>query len=805
MTASENLERRALTELEQLLGLSTRRRENSLSKLEKSDPELACAVRRLLARDTEMHDWMPTEAPGLWEAADDHMPERIGQFLIDGVLGKGGMGVVLRGVRDDGMFDQIVAIKLMRAGSVTLAQQERFILERQILARLDSPAVCRILDGGVWEGRPFLIMEHAKGVPLTQYATEQVLDLKARLNLFLQVCEAVQYAHRKLIVHADLKPSNIMVTPEGQVKLLDFGIARLIDDAARDTAAGLTGGSLTLTRAYAAPERHAGARPSVEGDVFSLGAILFELLTGKIGEMPEGGKAWPLASESGDPVLVGDIDAIIARAVASDPAARYPDVAALTADIEAWLDLRPVAARPLDWRGRAAKFIVRHRRGLALAGFVALLLVSAAIFSAVQAMRAERAREAAEQRFADVRALAGAFNIYDDLARYPGTVGKRAEIAATSARMLDRLRQSPDAPVDLRLDTARSYRRLAEIQGYPSTSNVGQPEEASQSLQKAEMLLRGLLADRPADVNAATEYGWVLAYRWALLPDDDGSYKQIALARVQFATATKAAPHNAEARLGSIALKRADAYHLIWGKNEPAKAIPVARTALAELRAMKWPGTLAARAQMLEISLLSQLGDAAYYSGDVAGALTPYGEADAVVDRMIAAQGPTPSLRIAKAFQAYNLSGTLGDISGNLDEALRRARTGIDDLENLLAAGPDSSAEKMLLILYGQEAVVLENMGRVVDALGPMEKGIALRKRRLADVPHDYQRARDLAIGLMQQARLLGSDGRPNAGCAVIKETMRIWADLRKAGQLSGADTSNQVPEAEKLQAKLCS
>ncbi len=154
-----DIERRALIEVERLLDLSEPERASEIVALETTDPDLARAVRRLLARDPEAHDWMPTEAPGLWAAEEDRAPERIGPFRIDGIIGRGGMGIVLTGIRDDGLFAQTVAIKLMRAGIASFAQQERFILERQILARLDSPDVCRILDGGVWEDRPFLVMD----------------------------------------------------------------------------------------------------------------------------------------------------------------------------------------------------------------------------------------------------------------------------------------------------------------------------------------------------------------------------------------------------------------------------------------------------------------------------------------------------------------------------------------------------------------------------------------------------------------------------------------------------------------------
>jgi eukaryotic-like serine/threonine-protein kinase len=469
-------ERRALEALETLLDLPEDGRRAELERLDVDDAPLAAVLRRLLARNPDAHDWMPTEGPGLWEAESGRLPERIGPFAVTGVLGTGGMGIVLRGERDDGLFEQTVAIKLVRAGIVSLHQQERFILERQILARLDNPAICRILDGGVWEDRPFLVMDYVDGVPLTAFANERALDLKARIALFRAVCAVVQYAHRQLIVHADLKPSNILVTPDGTVKLLDFGIARLIGDEAIPTEGdGSSGrnGSITLTRAYAPPERRRGERPTIEGDVFSLGAILYELIAGRIGlpgDREHDASFWPapssVASVSGAPTakLRGDLDAIVAKALNRDPASRYPDVATLDADVVAWTSNYPVSARSVGWREHAGKFMARHWRGLAITGVIGAVLAATAIFASAQAFRAEQARVIAEQRFHDVRDLARAFDLNDDLARYPGTVTRRAALAATTARTLARLQTAADAPADLRLDTARSYRRLAEIQ-----------------------------------------------------------------------------------------------------------------------------------------------------------------------------------------------------------------------------------------------------------------------------------------------------------------------------------------------------
>lgn len=808
-------ERRALETLERLLDLSEDARRAELARLDAEDAVLAAAVRRLLAHDDSVTNWMPTDAPGLWAAENDRFPERIGPFAIRGVLGRGGMGVVLRGERDDGLFDQTVAIKLVRGALASLHQRERFILERQILARLDDPAIARILDGGVWEDSPFFIMEFVDGIGLTEYAAANGLDLAARLNIFLQVCRAVQYAHRQLIVHADLKPSNILVTSAGQVKLLDFGIARIIGDdgiAMGPSSSGKSGtGSITLTRAYAAPERRAGARPTIEGDVFSLGAILYEFVAGRIATPDEAAGTWPPASRteglapSRAAALEGDLDAILARALAPDPADRYPDVAALVADIEAWQNHYPVAARPLGAIERARRFVRRHQRGVALTAIVGVALLACTIFAAAQAIRAERARDIAERRFADIRTLDRSLNEgYDALARLPGTVPQRARLAEDAATTLARLDLTGDAPIDVRVDAARNWRRLAEILAYPATSNLGEPERALKALARSEALLANVVADRPRDAEALTERGWARADRWTLSPDAKDSLRLIEQAQADFDRALAIQPDVMPARLGQFALERARAYQRIWADNAPGKAIAPLNAALAGLRATKWPAAFAPRVATLEIALLNHLGDATYYAGDIPGSLAPYKQADTIADREIALRGETPTLAIVKAFAAYNLSGTLGELPGRSAESLKLARAGSARMERLLAAGADASAEKLLLMTYGQEGVVLENTGKIADALAITGKGNAIRERRLARQPAHFQAIRDVAIGLLQAGRLENLAGQPDAACATATRAITLFDRLKSMKALSDFDANNEMSEAIALHAKSC-
>ena len=259
--------------------------------------------------------------------------ERIGAFRLIGPLGQGGMASVFLAEREDVDFRQRVAVKLLRRGPCSELQQQLFRRERQTLAALTHPAIARLIDGGVTdEGVPYLVMDHVDGLPITRHADVHALDVAARLRLLCEVCRAVEVAHRQLVVHCDLKPSNILVTAEGAPRLLDFGVARLIDA----TGDGESSAAIGLTPGYAAPEQYSAAAVTTATDVYALGVLMQELLSG---ERP-GENTFPSR------VREGDLGAILAKATASDPARRYASAGDLADDLEHYLRHEPVRARP---------------------------------------------------------------------------------------------------------------------------------------------------------------------------------------------------------------------------------------------------------------------------------------------------------------------------------------------------------------------------------------------------------------------------------------------------------------------------
>lgn len=362
-------------------------------------------------------------------------PDRIGPYRILRELGRGGLATVYLAQRDE-PFRMEVALKLVRRGLDTEEIVQRFRQERQILASLDHPHIAHLLDGGTTtDGRPYFVLERIEGEPIDRYAAQAALSLEARLRLFLDVAGAVAYAHTRLVVHRDLKPTNVLVTHEGTVKLLDFGIAKLLDpDLDPETAVATRQGLRLLTPAFASPEQARGLPATTATDVYSLGVLLYRLVTGRH-PFPLAGLASAEALERAllgadppppsqclakapaeveDPLwqgpealvtlrrrLAGDLDGILLTALAREPERRYPSVERLADDLLRHLEGRPVSARRPTWRYRAGRFARRNKLALAAAGLAAAGLVGGAAAALWQAAQAGKARDRAETALAE--------------------------------------------------------------------------------------------------------------------------------------------------------------------------------------------------------------------------------------------------------------------------------------------------------------------------------------------------------------------------------------------------------------------
>ena len=449
------------------------------------------------------------------------MPDTVGPWRITGLLGEGGMGVVYRAERDDGLFERAVALKQIRPG-LGRALAGRLDAERHVLARLEHDGIARLYDGGVGaDGTPYVVMELADGAPITEHADAAGLNVEARVRLFVRVCQAVAYAHQRLVVHRDLKPSNVFVTPDGRPKLLDFGIAKLLGDAPGDSLAGaLTRTQAALTPSYAAPEQLTRGEVTTATDVYALGVMLYEVLAG---QRPysladtTAAEAERIVCETPPPApsavapadrarqLRGDLDVIVLKALAKEPERRYASAEALAADLERFLDGVPVEARPPTARYRASRFVRRHRLGVAAAALVAVALAGGA---GVALWQAAQARAEADKAQAVNDFLVGLLGAADPTAE--GRDVRVASLLDQAAADLDSaFADQPDVEATMRMTLGETYYQL------------GLYDEAEAQVRRALALREPLFGTRHPDVvRSQTELGFLWVQQDRLDPAD---------------------------------------------------------------------------------------------------------------------------------------------------------------------------------------------------------------------------------------------------------------------------------------------
>ena len=479
------------------------------------DPDLLAEVRSLLAADAEAHPLLDSLALDAIALPADLLPtgilpaegERVGPYRIVRPLGRGGMGAVFLAKRADGQFEQQVALKLIRGGAASTQIVRRFQSERQILARLQHPHIARLLDGGLTEnGQPYFAMEYVDGIPLDRYCDAHDASVDERIRLLRAVCDAVQYAHRRLVVHRDLKPSNLLVTDDGTVKLLDFGIAKMLageDDALADPALTQTGHAV-MTPAYAAPEQVLHTPVTTATDVYALGVVLYELLAGKRPFDLKGCSAAEverIVSEQLPPPpsaaapterqrrLRGDLDTICLKTLRKEPERRYASAEQLADDLQRHLDGRPVAAQPDTVGYRTRKFFQRHRTPVAAATLVVMLIGALIGFYTVQlAQERDRAQLEAETATQVSSFLQDLFSVPDPSESGGEDLTARAVLDQGAERIE---RELADQPV--------VQARMMQVMG-KVYQNLGAFDAATPLLERSLTLRRASLNARHPDV-----------------------------------------------------------------------------------------------------------------------------------------------------------------------------------------------------------------------------------------------------------------------------------------------------------------
>jgi non-specific serine/threonine protein kinase/serine/threonine-protein kinase len=757
------------------------------------DLELRREVASLLEATAETRgclDDLPV-APG----PQDDLPSggSIGPYRLVCQIGSGGMGVLYEAVRQDG-FQKKVALKIIKRGMDSVSIVRRFQRERQILAGLNHANITMLLDGGATEdGRPYFVMEYVEGRPITAYCDAHKLSTRERLELFRSVCSAVHYAHQNLVVHRDLKPSNILVSTAGVPKLLDFGIAKILNLEVTAAAVDLTMASMrVMTPEYASPEQVRGEPITTATDVYSLGVVLYELLTGHrpyrfktrspldiarviceqepekpstaVGRAEEGqgedGRSRRItpevvsATREGGPEqlrrrLRGDLDNIILKALDKEPGRRYTSVEQFSEDLRRHLAGLPVIARKDTPGYRAGKFIHRHKVGVFAAGLVALSLIGGLIGTAWQARIAGAERRKAERRFNDVRKLARSvlFELHDGISALHGSTAVRELLVKRALEYLDSLARDAEGDISLQRELAEAYERIGSVQGEPAEANLGNTRGALESYWKALAIRERIAAADPANRGARSELAASYSNLGAILDQSGDSRADFEYQRKALAICERLAAESPGD--SSVRLSLAGAYHhmaaSLYRAGDSSASLEARRKALAIFKelAATYPAGLHVQRNLA-------LGHR--YMGSALAALQRLDEAlenfraALAIDESLAAANPASAQ--ARMDVSFDLSeiGACNLQQHKLAEALNHYRKAHAIRESVAAADPkDARVRERLAYTHERLGDTFLQMGQAPEAMNHYRQMIAIREALAqADSPSADKR---LAVG----------------------------------------------------------
>ncbi len=713
---------------------------------------------------------------------------RIGPYEVVREIGRGGMGTVYLAARADDEYRKQVAIKVIKRGMDSDDILRRFRNERQILASLDHPNIARLLDGGTTEeGLPYFVLEYIDGAPFDRYCDEHRLPTLERLQLFRRVCEAVQYAHQNLIVHRDLKPSNILVTSEGEPKLLDFGIAKLLDPDLIEEVSAQTETSMRLmTRDYASPEQVRGHRVTTATDIYSLGVVLYEALTGvrpykSNPASPDGPSQASPESEPSKPsdaiadsgsrragstisssnpqsgihnpkLLRGDLDNIVLMALRKEPQRRYGSAAEFSADIQRYLDGLPVMARKDTLQYRLSKFVLRNRVAVAAAVLILLTVV-------VGVAMTVREKRKADRRFSEVRHLANSliFEVDDEIQKGP-TKG-RAMIAKRALEYLDNLARESGNEYGLQLELAAGYLKIGDIQGKPYRPNLGDTAGAEASYRKAKAILESLTAVEPTDLEAQ---------RYLSL-----SYQS----------------------LGRVQQRNGD-----WNSalESERKAVAVSEALLAAN-----PSSLQYRNLLADNYL--HFGEALYLTGretaiaDHHQAIEYFRKALVIHASLALAEPDKGEYRYAAGVD-YEYVGIafnrLGDMTGDVENyraALENHRKELEINEALAASDPSNAAYRRIVAdVYGEVGLSQLKLGRPAEALENLRHRLAIFESIRTSDPTNVEARRDVANSMADLGQAMAQKGDLSGGLAQERKAVAILQALSEA-EPANTETRNTL------------
>ncbi|HZH30791.1 MAG TPA: protein kinase [Pyrinomonadaceae bacterium] len=772
------------------------------------DESLRAEVESLLRQQGRARDFI--EAPAFQLAAElfagDERELKAGQRLdnyeILALVGEGGMGEVYRA--RDAELGREVAVKVVKRNLSTSDVLRRFRHEEQILATLNHPAIARLYGAArTLEGLPYFAMEYIAGQPIDKYCDAAQLPTGARLKLFREVCAAVSYAHRHLVVHRDIKPGNILVTPEGEPKLLDFGIAKVLDPEQAQTGTQTVTALRVMTPEYASPEQVRGEIVTTASDIYSLGVLLYELLTGQRPYQLQSRRPEELArviceqsperpstaisrrvevpAADGSPAkiitpesvgharreapaqlrrrLAGDLDNIVLLALRKEPGRRYASVEHFSEDIRRYLEGLPVSARKATLKYRAVKFVERHKVGVASAALVALALLAGITTTIWQARVARAERVRAERRFNDVRKLANSnlFELYDAIANLPGSTPARGLLVKRALEYLDSLAVESQGDASLQRELISAYLKVGNVQGNPSNANLGDTAGALKSYHKALALTEQLTTADPADAKARRFVGVInekMCDVQAATGDIGGAVNSQRKSFAIFKSIADAAPADTDARLG-LAISH--------------------------------------------IKLGDVLGNANFNNyGDQAGALESYRSSAGILESLHAADPANAKTRRLLGV-IYERIGTMLEGVGKADDALAAYGKSLSIRESFAAEHPtDVDAIRDAAIAHEKVGNVLAAKGNWKEALDSLRKSNIIFRRLVEADPQNVQARHSLALSYLHLGELWDNPATPHPGRA--EEARKHYLLAREAlGEIDVAGANVKTRETLQL------
>jgi eukaryotic-like serine/threonine-protein kinase len=742
--------------------------------------------------------------------------KQVGPWKLLRPLGEGGFGLVYLAERNDGQVRQFGAVKFLKGTVHSRDMELRFLDERQILANLNHPWIVGLIDAGLSaEGQPYLVMDYVDdGQPIDVYCRGKELSIKDRLLLFQKVCEAVAYAHRKLVVHRDLKPSNILVTKDGSPRLLDFGVAKILDPIHRSGAQAASSTYVLIgTERYFSPEQVRREPVDTSADIYTLGVILYELLVGTDPydlehhkkesveqlictvdpELPS--KAVTKVSAAGESdgnahgasgaptkpnlmplrfeakfrrALKGDLDNILLMALRKEPQRRYASVNQFADDIRRHLEGLPVTARSDTFGYRASKFVQRHKTGVAAAALIVVSLIAGLTTTIWQARRAQAAQAKAERRFNDVRKLASSnlFELHDEIAKVPGTTAARALVVKGALEYLNSLAKEASGDRELQLELATAYQKVGDAQGRPGFSSIGDHMGALESYRQALAIRKNVAATGTPDLALRRD----LATNYERIGDSLQITGHTAEALVSYREALairknilSERPNDRDARRGYATVSQHMAQALAQsGKLADAQATEGPALAMFEALAAERPSDAPAQRDLF-IAYIKH-GDLLMAGGSRAEALQNYRQA----------------LPVAEGVES---------IAEDKTRARRETATVHDKIGNALAASKDS---KGALQNYQAALDVRAALGDADPNNAEVQRDLFISHEKIGNL---LDRSGDTAGALAQYRQSLGigsrlAEGDPGSAeeqldCAESHDN--ISRMLMKAGDLSGA------------------